>query len=138
MWGPSAGSMPTQTVDPSTVAQQAGFYDAYDLSVVDPDLRAGNIRSGATVYGITGTWDGPTRVVTSHGSVGAGSGVYLSVTCPAGWTRSDWVCGVKAGILDDADITVDLHCYIAIQKCECTVWNNESFALPATLMMVCD
>ncbi len=53
-WGLSVGTLPTRTVDPTTVLQLAGNYAAFNLSVVDPDLVSGNVRATATIFGVTG------------------------------------------------------------------------------------
>lgn len=59
-WGLITGSLATQTPDPGTVSQSAGYYEAFDLSVVDTDLAAGNIRSGVSIFGVAGTAEGAT------------------------------------------------------------------------------
>ncbi len=53
-WGPVSGTIPTQSVDNSTVSQPAGYYSAFDLSAADTDLAAGNIKSGVTIFGVAG------------------------------------------------------------------------------------
>ena len=57
-WGPKAGTIPTQTVSNATVSQSAGYYDAFDLSTVDTDLAAGNIKTGVAIYGVNGSYSG--------------------------------------------------------------------------------
>ncbi len=54
-WGPRAGTLATQTPVNTTVSQAAGFYNAFDLSAVDTDLAAGNIKSGMDLFGVIGT-----------------------------------------------------------------------------------
>ncbi len=63
-WGPRAGSLSAQTVDNTTVLQDGGIYGAFDLSIIDTDLSAGNIKSGVSVYGVDGT------VVPASGNAG--------------------------------------------------------------------
>jgi|GEM_PF-603571 len=53
-WGPTTGNISLQTLSPSTVTQPTGYYNAFDLSSADPDLAAGNIKSGVTIFGVTG------------------------------------------------------------------------------------
>ena len=54
-WGPKAGTIATQTVSNATVSQSAGYYNAFNLSTVDTDLAAGNIKNTVVIYGVTGT-----------------------------------------------------------------------------------
>ena len=53
-WGFQTGTLATQTPDNTTVSQPAGYYDAFDLSTVDPDLAAENIRKGTAIFGVNG------------------------------------------------------------------------------------
>lgn len=53
-WGMLTGTMDAQNIDPSTTAQVGGVYGSFDLAHEDPDLHAGNITSGVTVFGIEG------------------------------------------------------------------------------------
>ncbi len=52
------GTIPTQTVSNATVSQSAGYYSAFDLSTVDTDLAAANIKSGVVIYGVNGSYLG--------------------------------------------------------------------------------
>ncbi len=52
------GTMPTQTVSSSTVSQPAGYYAAFNLSTIDTDLIAGNIKDGVYIFGVIGTYTG--------------------------------------------------------------------------------
>ncbi len=54
-WGLQTGALATQTVDNSTVNQAAGYYNTFNLSVVDTDLVAGNIKQGVNLFGVDGT-----------------------------------------------------------------------------------
>ncbi len=54
-WGLQTGSLATQTPDSATVNQAAGYYNAFDLSTVDTDLTAANIKCGVTIFGVAGT-----------------------------------------------------------------------------------
>jgi len=68
-WGLKTGSLATQTPDNTTVSQPAGYYEEFNLSTVDTDLAAGNIRSGVSIFGVAG--DGNV-VDTSSGDAAAG------------------------------------------------------------------
>ncbi|MCI5144055.1 MAG: DUF1566 domain-containing protein [Candidatus Electrothrix sp. AR3] len=48
------GSMPTNTLSENSATVAAGYYADTTLNTVDTDLTAGNIRSGATIFGIAG------------------------------------------------------------------------------------
>jgi hypothetical protein len=63
------GTIPTQTLSPATSAVSAGYYAATDLSVVDPSLTTGNIRGGATIFGVPGL---ASVVNTASGTAGVG------------------------------------------------------------------
>ncbi len=68
-WGLSVGTLPTRTVDATTVSQLAGYYEAFNLADVDTDLVSGNVRATTTIFGVAGD----TNVVnTSSGDAVAG------------------------------------------------------------------
>lgn len=48
------GTLPTQTPTDTSVNQPAGNYLAFDLSSVDTDLVSDNIKSGITLFGVSG------------------------------------------------------------------------------------
>ena len=48
------GNIVTQTVSNTTTSQNAGYYNAFNLATVDGDLASGNIRSEATIFGVSG------------------------------------------------------------------------------------
>ena len=54
-WGLKTGAQETRTIDAGTTAQQAGFYGAFDLTGIDPDLSAVNIKKDVTIFGIAGS-----------------------------------------------------------------------------------
>lgn len=54
-WGNATGALATQTINNTTTAQPAGNYAAFDLATEDTELAAGNIATGVTIYGVTGT-----------------------------------------------------------------------------------
>ncbi len=53
-WGPQTGTLATQTLSNTTSAVAAGYYDVTDLTTVDSELVKGNIKSGATIFGVAG------------------------------------------------------------------------------------
>jgi hypothetical protein len=65
----TAGTLATQSLSSSSVGGLAGFYDAFDLNVVDTDLNSDNIRSGVSLFGISGNSN---VVNTSSGDAVAG------------------------------------------------------------------
>ncbi len=54
-WGPRTGAIPTRTPVDIASSQPAGYYGAFDLSTVDTDLAAKNIRNGINLFGVAGT-----------------------------------------------------------------------------------
>ena len=52
------GTIPTQTLSSSSTVVNAGYYAATTLDAIDPDLTPGNIKSGVTIFGITGSYKG--------------------------------------------------------------------------------
>jgi hypothetical protein len=46
--------MPSQSIDNTTVSQSEGYYNAFNLATEDGDLVSGNIRAGATIFGVPG------------------------------------------------------------------------------------
>ena len=57
-WGPQTGSLATQTLSETSNALNAGYYAPTNLTTVDTDLAAVNIKSGVTIFGETGTYTG--------------------------------------------------------------------------------
>ncbi|MEA1926870.1 MAG: DUF1566 domain-containing protein, partial [Candidatus Auribacterota bacterium] len=55
---------PLKVINDSTAAQAAGYYAAFNLQSVQPDLDSANIRSGVTIFGVDGD---PNVVDTSSG-----------------------------------------------------------------------
>lgn len=53
-WGLQTGTLAAQTPTADSVNQSAGVYEAFDLSAVDTDLAAGNIKSGVRIFGVSG------------------------------------------------------------------------------------
>jgi hypothetical protein len=49
-----SGSIITRTLSALTTTVLAGYYSATDLATVDTDLTSANIKSGATIFGISG------------------------------------------------------------------------------------
>ncbi len=73
-WGEQAGTMPNigpQNVTPGTTAQTItqGYHDGTGSVDGDPNLATGNIRSGVTIFGVSGAWS---VVDTSSGDAVAG------------------------------------------------------------------
>ncbi len=49
------GSITTQTLSSASTTVNAGYYAATTLNAVDPNLAAGNIKSGTTIFGVAGS-----------------------------------------------------------------------------------
>jgi hypothetical protein len=47
-----------QTLSPTTTVVKAGYYQATDLTTVEPDLTADHIKKDVEVFGVTGTYAG--------------------------------------------------------------------------------
>ena len=80
------GTMPVQTLSPSSTTVAAGYYALTDLVTVDGDLVAGNIKSGTNIFGVAGTYPlaqtgktGQTQCTTSN----------VLGTCPGVPARQD-------------------------------------------------
>jgi hypothetical protein len=61
-----------KTISNSTALQSAGYYDAFNLSKKDANLKASNIKKGTLIYGINGT--------------------YGTMTCRTCMPSPNWVC----------------------------------------------
>jgi hypothetical protein len=57
-WGPRTGTVLTQTLSAASTVVNAGYYAATMLNTVDSDLAPGNIKTGVTIFGVTGTYTG--------------------------------------------------------------------------------
>jgi len=53
-----------QTLDLSTTTVPAGYYEATDLATIDTDLTAGNIKLGATIFGVEGGYEADAVTLT--------------------------------------------------------------------------
>ncbi len=100
-WGPRAGTLATQTPVNTTVSQAAGFYNAFDLSVVDADLYEGNIKEGVNVFGVTGSYNG----VECSGTLSAlgrwcdnGDGTVTDMNSGLVWLKDAGCIGAKKWI----------------------------------------
>jgi hypothetical protein len=67
-WGQKSGTIATQSPDNSTVNQTAGYYDAFDLSLVDTELATANIKKDINIFGVSGDSN---VVDTGSGDAGA-------------------------------------------------------------------
>lgn len=93
-WGPQIGTMPdngaedfTPTTTPQTIS--AGYHNGSGVVAGDGDLIAGNIKSGADIFGVAGSLAG------CYGTVGAG------------WNNCSSTCSCQAGLVC-VDLRVDL------------------------------
>jgi hypothetical protein len=88
------GTLATQTPTNTTVNQSAGNYSAFDLSTVDTDLAASNIKSGVTIFGVAGNFTGgPTCSGTLNGTRWCDNedGTVMDMTTGLIWLKkADW------------------------------------------------
>jgi len=68
-WGLQTGTLQTKTLSAGSTAVAAGYYEATDLSSVDADLASGNIKSGVSIFGVSGN---PAVVNTASATATAG------------------------------------------------------------------
>ena len=64
----SSNPLHTARLSPTTTAVNAGFYEATNLAAVDADLASANLRSGVSLFGVTGS---PLVVNTASGTATA-------------------------------------------------------------------
>ena len=86
-WGLKSGTVPLQTLDPASSAVPAGYYAVTNLAVVDADLAAAKIRSGATIFGVSGsliqaTGNAPAAYVLTGTTFSNAAGAGLTGTMP--------------------------------------------------------
>lgn len=62
-----SGNISTQSLSPDSATLSAGYYNATTLSTVDSDLAAGKIKSGTTIFGVSGTYQGESAPVARTG-----------------------------------------------------------------------
>jgi len=55
-WGVWTGTMPTRTLSPTNATVAAGYYAPTTLTAVDADLAGANIKAGAAIFGVVGTF----------------------------------------------------------------------------------
>jgi len=61
-----------KTVSDSTVSQLAGYYPAFNLSTIDTNLVAGNIKTGVNIFGVVGTFVNNNTICTVNGDCTSG------------------------------------------------------------------
>ncbi len=84
------GALATQTLSAANDTVTAGNYDATTLSLVDTDLAAGNIKSGVTIFGKTGTIALPdTGQVTSYATTFPDDADYNPAATQPSYTLTD-------------------------------------------------
>ena len=122
------GTLPTRTLSALSTTVQDGYYQATDLTTVDPDLATPYIHAGITMFGVTGK----TEVVDTEsgtavaydiraGNVAWVDGVEITGTLPTR-TLSDLSTAVADGyyvatnlVLVDADLaTPNIHAGITM------------------------
>jgi hypothetical protein len=101
-WGPQAGTIITRPPSNATVSQPAGYYAAFDLSVVDTNLKSSNILKNTTIFGIAGS---STVMETSTGTSAASdiksgktafvNGALVTGTLYGGYTCSGTMNGTR-------------------------------------------
>lgn len=80
---------PLRTLSPTTTVVAAGYYAATNLTQVDPDLTASNVRAGVSLFGVTGDSD---VVNTSSGDATAND----LLTGKTAWVAGSEVNGAMA------------------------------------------
>jgi len=106
-WGSQTGTLPTQTPSNTTVDQPAGHYNTFDLSTVDTDLVANNIKSGVTIFGIEGTY--PAAAVAKTGQTICYDNSESTISCSGTGQDGDKKVGVawpNPRFTDNGDGTV--------------------------------
>ena len=117
-WGEQTGGLATQVIDNSTVNQGAGYYSAFNLSVIDKKLASDNIRNGVTIFGVTGN---PEVVDTSSGDATAAD----IASGKKAWVGGHEVTGALQRWRDNGDGTVtDLQAKL--------MWTKNANCLNAT------
>ena len=101
------GDLATQTLSPANDMVTAGFYAQTTLSTVDGDLATGNIKSGETIFGISGDSN---VVDTSSGDATAGE---ILATRKAYVDGSEVTGSIATQTLSPANDTVDAGYYAA-------------------------
>ena len=86
-WGVKSGTMAQQTLNPASPVMPAGHYAATNLATVDTDLVPGNIKSGVTIFGVSGsviqsTGDAPVFNVVSNSTFSNATASGLLGTMP--------------------------------------------------------
>src|SRR6056297_1328819 len=74
-WGLQNGTLETRTLSNSSVEQPAGVYDTFNLSTVDGDLVARNIKKDVEIFGVTGSYEGESAYPARIPKTGQTSGI---------------------------------------------------------------
>ena len=142
------GTLATQTLDPANDTVLAGVYVSTTLSLVDPDLAVGNIKTGVTIFGKAGTYAGsgyalPDTGQTTSYDIGDDAdynpaATQLSYTVNADNTITDNKTGLmwrrcSQGMNDDATCTGTAATYtwtLALAQCEAETTDYSDWRLP--------
>jgi len=86
-WGLKNGSKAVLALDPASTVMPTGYYAATNLATVDGDLAAANIKSGVTIFGVSGsliqaTGNASPQQVLSGSTFSNSTGVGLIGTMP--------------------------------------------------------
>lgn len=65
-WGLKSGTKATLNLDPASTVVPAGYYVAANLAIVDTDLVPAKIRSGVTLFGVSGSLIEATGVASTE------------------------------------------------------------------------
>jgi len=88
------GSMPTQTLSNTSTTVNAGYYSATTLDAVDTNLSSGNIKSGVTIFGVSGAQN----VVDTTEAAGPVAATNISKGKKA-WVNGALVTGTVAPVI---------------------------------------
>ena len=114
-------NLPTQgttTITPGTSEQtavEAGRYTTGAIKVVgDPDLVSANIKSGASIFGVTGSYSGPSVTdLTADGTATAGDILEGKVAYAKGNRLEGTIVKRNPSSIDGTDVTVNGNSFTA-------------------------
>ena len=105
-WGTHTGSMAVAALSDTNGVVPAGYHAATNLTAVDTDLAGTNIRSGATIFGVSGD---PNVADTSSGDATAAD----ILDARRAWVGGNEVTGTAAVLTVSADTTTISEGYYA-------------------------
>ena len=101
-----SGTMPTNTLSSANDTVAAGYYAATALHTVDPNLAAGNIKTGTSIFGIAGSFTGTSAKLLKTNQTICYDATGAVIACTGTGQDGELQTGVARSYTDNANGTI--------------------------------